>query len=154
MSDATAMTGSTSQIAVDEAPIAALRSTFRGELVFPGSAGYDQARRVWNGMVDKRPALIARCRGVADVMHIVNVARDHRQLVSVRGGGHNVAGLALCDGGITIDLSTMKSIRVDPVARTVRAEAGVTWGDLDRVAFADTAWDAPILEIGLFPGNT
>ena len=96
----------------------------------------DAARSVWNAMVDKRPALIARCRAASDVIAVVNFARERGLLVSMRGGGHNVAGLALCDGGVTIDLSLMHGIRVDPATQTVRAEAGVTWGELDREALA------------------
>jgi FAD/FMN-containing dehydrogenase len=93
---------------------------------------YEHARRVWNGLIDKRPAVIVRCSGVADVMESVRFARDHNLLVAVRGGGHNVAGFGTCDGGLVIDLSPLRGIRVDPVTRTVRAQAGVTWGDLDR----------------------
>ena len=116
--------------------IAALRSALRGELLTAGTPEYDAARTLWNGMIDKRPALIARCRGAADVMAAVNFAREQGLLLSVRGGGHNVAGLALCDGGLTIDLSVMRSIRVDAAAGTVRAEGGVTWGELDREALS------------------
>jgi FAD/FMN-containing dehydrogenase len=121
---------------IGPATIESLRSTLRGQVLAPGEADYDTARSVWNGMVDRRPALIATCRAASDVIAIVNFAHDHGLLLSVRGGGHNVAGLALCDGGVTIDLSLMRSIRVDPDARTVRAEAGVTWGELDREALA------------------
>ena len=99
-----------------------------GELLRPGDPGYDDARKVWNGMIDKRPALIARCAGVADVIAAVNLARSNNLLVSVRGGGHNITGNAVCDGGLMIDLSRMKSVRVDPAKRTARAEAGLTWG--------------------------
>lgn len=115
----------------DEA-IQAFRSGQRGDVIRPGDAGYDAARRVYNAMVDKHPALIARCTGVADVLGAVTFARDHHLLVAVRGGGHNVAGNALCDGGIVIDLSPMKAIRVDPAARTVRAEPGVNYREFDR----------------------
>src|SRR5688500_12701993 len=116
--------------------IASLRSALRGELLTAGTPEYDAARTLWNGMIDKRPALIVRCRGAADVITAVNFAREHQLLLSARGGGHNVAGLALCDGGLTIDLSLMRGIRVDAATRTVRAEAGVTWGDLDREALS------------------
>ncbi|HEV8713690.1 MAG TPA: FAD-binding oxidoreductase, partial [Candidatus Binatia bacterium] len=98
----------------------------------PGDAGYDQARKIWNGMIDKRPSLIVRCRGVADVVNAVNFARTNTLLVSVRGGGHNIAGNAVCDGGLMLDLSGMKGIRVDPVRRTARAEPGLTWGEFDH----------------------
>lgn len=108
-----------------------LRATLRGELLEPGQEGYDTACQVWNAMIDHRPALIARCRGAADVIATVNFAREHGIVVSIRGGGHNVAGKAVA-GGLMIDLSHMKSIQVDPQAMTVRAEAGVLWGELDR----------------------
>ncbi len=109
-----------------------LRGSLRGELIGPGEAGYDEHRLVWNGMIDKRPALIARCTGAADVINTVNFARDHRLPIAVRSGGHNVAGLSTCDDGIVLDLAPMKGIRVDPAARTVRAEPGLRWGEFDR----------------------
>jgi FAD binding domain-containing protein/berberine-like enzyme len=108
------------------------RASLRGSLQQPGDAGYDAARRVWNGAIDRKPALIARCAGPADVLGAVNFARTNQLLVSVRGGGHNVTGNAVCDGGLMIDLSPMKGIRVDRQRRTVTAQAGVTWGDLDH----------------------
>ncbi len=104
----------------------------RGMVDRPGDAGYDDARKVRNGLIDRRPALIAHCEGVADVVHAVNFARDHGLLLSIRGGGHNVAGNAVNDGGLVIDLSSMRAVHVDPSARTVRAEGGATWGDMDR----------------------
>lgn len=94
---------------------------FRGEVILPGDEGYDEARRVWNGMIEKFPAVVARCAGVADVVTAVNFAREHDLPLSVRGGGHNVAGTAVVDGGVVIDLSAMDGVRVDPDARTVRA---------------------------------
>ena len=109
-----------------------LREGLRGALLQPGDAGYDAARHVWNGSIDRKPALIARCTGAADVIAAVAFARANGLLVSVRGGGHNVTGNAVCDGGLMIDLSPMKGVRVDPVARTVRAQGGVTWGELDH----------------------
>lgn len=109
-----------------------LQQQMRGQVILPSHPEYDEARRVWNGMIDKYPALIARCTGVADVITAVNFAREHDLLVAVRGGGHNVAGHATCDGGLVIDLSPMKGIHVDPDKRVARAEAGVTWGELDR----------------------
>jgi FAD/FMN-containing dehydrogenase len=117
---------------LDEATIQEFSAGLRGTLLRPGDDGYDAARRVWNGMIDRKPALIARCAGAADAISAVNFARTNNLLVSVRGGGHGVAGYAVCDGGIMIDLSAMKSIRVDPVARTARAEPGVLWGEFDR----------------------
>jgi FAD/FMN-containing dehydrogenase len=106
--------------------------SFRGELLLPTSPGYDTVRRIWNGAIDRRPAFIARCTGVADVVAAVRFARERDLLVAVRAGGHGVAGHAVCDGGLMIDLSPMKGIRVDPQARTARAQAGVLWGELDR----------------------
>jgi FAD/FMN-containing dehydrogenase len=105
---------------------------FSGELLRPGDDGYDEARRVHNGLVDKRPGLIARCQGVADVVAAVNHAREAGAEVSVRGCGHNVAGLAVTEGGVMIDLSAMRGIHVDPANRTGRVQPGVTWGELNR----------------------
>jgi FAD/FMN-containing dehydrogenase len=109
-----------------------LDESFRGDLLVPTSPGYDTARRIWNGAIDRHPACIARCTGVADVVAAVRFARERKLLVAVRSGGHGVAGHAVCDGGLVIDLSPMKGVRVDPGARTARAQAGVLWGDLDR----------------------
>ncbi len=109
-----------------------LRSSLRGQLIDAGSENYNQARSVWNALIDRRPALIARCTGAADVIAAVNFARKQGILTAVRGGGHNIAGAAVCDDGLVIDLSGMKAVRVDPQARTVRAEPGVTLGGLDR----------------------
>jgi FAD/FMN-containing dehydrogenase len=118
--------------AIADAAVDAFTARLRGELLRPSAPGYDAARKVWNGMIDKRPALIARCAGVADVIAAVNFARTHNLLVSVRGGGHNITGNAVCDGGLMIDLSRMKSVRVDPLQRTARAEAGLTWGEYNH----------------------
>jgi FAD/FMN-containing dehydrogenase len=109
-----------------------LRADVRGPVILPGDRGYDAARAIWNGAIDRRPACIARCLGVADVVAAVGFARERELLVAVRSGGHGVGGHAICDDGLVIDLSPMKGIRVDPVARTARAEAGVLWGELDR----------------------
>ncbi|MGH3073115.1 MAG: FAD-binding oxidoreductase [Gaiellaceae bacterium] len=109
-----------------------LRDSFRGQVIDPDDEGYDAARAIWNGAIDRRPACIARCTGVADVVAAVRFARERDLRVAVRSGGHGVAGHALCNGGLVIDLSPMKGIRVDPRARTARAEAGVLWGELDR----------------------
>lgn len=108
------------------------KASLRGALLQPGEAGYEEARRVWNGSIDKRPALIARCAGVSDVRHSVNFTRENNLLVAVRGGGHNIGGNGVCDGGLMIDLSRMKGLRVDPAHRTARAEPGLTWGEFDR----------------------
>src|SRR5215213_6265324 len=112
--------------------IAGLQNGFRGELLRPEDSGYEDARKVWNGSINRLPALIAQCAGVADVIAAVKFAKDNGLLVAVRGGGHSYPGLSVCDGGLVIDLSLMKGIRVDPEARTVRAQAGVLLGELDR----------------------
>ena len=115
-----------------EKAVAEMVGTFSGLLLRPGDAGYDAARRVHNGMVDKRPSLIARCRGATDVVDAVRLAHDLGLEVSVRGGGHNVAGRAVVEGGLMVDLAEMKGIHVDAGRRTVRAQAGATWADLNR----------------------
>jgi FAD binding domain/Berberine and berberine like len=117
-------------------PVDQLKSSFRGELIQPTDAAYDEARKVYNGMIDKRPQLIARCVDVADVMAAVQFGRDNKMLTAIRGGGHNGAGLGTCDDGLVIDVSRMKGIRVDPEARTVRVEAGCVWGDVDHATHA------------------
>ena len=109
-----------------------LRSRFRGALLRPGQEGYDEARRIWNGAIDRRPALIARCAGADDVVEAVRFAREHDLHVAVRGGGHAVAGHAVCEGGLMIDLSLMKAVRIDPAARTARAAGGLLWSEFDR----------------------
>jgi hypothetical protein len=107
-------------------------TSFRGELVRPGDPTYHEHRKVWNGSIDRSPALIARCTGVADVVAAVRFAREAGLVVAVRGGGHSFPGHSVCDGGVLIDMGPMKGIRVDPEARTARAQAGVLWGELDR----------------------
>ena len=118
--------------AVSESAVSELRAKLGDRLISPDDASYEDARRVWNGMIDKRPALIARCHGVADVVDCVRWASDHDVVLAVRGGGHNVAGFGTCDGGLVIDLSSMKGVRVDPGNHTARVQGGATWGDLDR----------------------
>jgi FAD/FMN-containing dehydrogenase len=113
-----------------------LSSALRGPVIRPGDDGYDQARAVYNAMIDRRPAAIARCADVADVMTAVRFARDNGLAVSVRGGGHSGAGLGVWDGALVIDLSAMRGITVDPGAKTVRAEGGCTWGDVDHATGA------------------
>ena len=105
---------------------------FRGQLITADDADYDTARTVWNGNVDRRPRLIARCSGTADVAAAVRFARDHDLAIAVRGGGHNVAGTAVCDDGIVIDLSAMRGVRVDPAGRRAWVQGGALWGDVDR----------------------
>jgi FAD/FMN-containing dehydrogenase len=109
-----------------------LEAAFQGQRFGPGDDGYDAARAVYNGMIDKRPALIARCSGVADVIDAVNLAREKKLPLAVRCGGHSVAGNGVCDDGVVIDLSGMKGVHVDPAARVARANAGVLWGEFDR----------------------
>jgi len=111
--------------------VAQFRKNLRGELVLPIDPGYEDARKVWNGMVDKRPTMVAYCMGPEDVIEAVNFARSRNILVSVRSGGHNVAGCSVCDDGVVIDLSRMKRIEVDPARRIARAEAGLTLGEFD-----------------------
>lgn len=132
MTELRAVTLTGAEVALGESIIEQFASKLRGELLRPSDPAYEQARLVWNGLINKRPALIARCAGVGDVIDSVNFARENDLLVAVRGGGHNVAGYAVCDGGLVIDLSQMEGIRVDPKRRTVRAEGGATWADLDR----------------------
>jgi len=111
-------------------------SSLRGRLIHPTDADYDTARAVYNGMIDKRPALIARCADVADIIACVNFAREQNMLLAIRGGGHNGPGLGTCDGGLVIDLSMLKSVRIDPEKRTVRVEPGCTAGDVDHATHA------------------
>lgn len=117
---------------LDETALRDFRSRMRGDVLVPGDAGYDEARRVWNGMFDRRPAVIARCTGTADVVAAVNIGREAGLAIAVRGGGHSMSGQSVCDGGLMIDLSLMKGVRVDPVKRTVRAGGGCVWGDVDH----------------------
>jgi FAD/FMN-containing dehydrogenase len=117
---------------MNEQTIQTFKSALRGRLVQPGDADYDAVRALYNGMIDKRPRLIARCVDVADVIAAVSFGRDQGLLVAIRGGGHNGPGLGSCDDGLVIDLSLMKSVRVDPVSRTVRVDAGCTSGDVDH----------------------
>ena len=124
------LSGTTAHI--DAPEIAELANALRDRFILPGAPAYEEARRVWNGMIDRRPAGIARCRDADDVARCVRFASRHQLLVAVRGGGHNVAGFATCDGGLVIDLSPMKHMTVDAGARTVRVGAGATWADVDR----------------------
>ena len=125
-----ALNGDTVSVPPDA--LQAFRAAFKGAVLTPEDAGYDETRAIWNAMIDRRPGLIARCTGTADVVQAVRFARQHKVLLSVRGGGHNIAGLAVCEGGLMIDLSLLRGVWVDPVARTARAQAGCTLGDVDR----------------------
>ena len=132
MTDLRIITSDGGDAILEEAAVHDFAANLRGPLLRPGDGGYDEARKIWNGMIDRHPALIARCAGVADIIAAVRFARTHELLVSVRGGGHNITGNAVCEGGLMIDLSPMKSVRVDPVKRVARAEAGLTWGEYNR----------------------
>ncbi|MFQ5945108.1 MAG: FAD-binding oxidoreductase [Anaerolineae bacterium] len=130
------MTTSGEETVLEQAAVEKFEAGLRGALLRPTDEGYEEARAIWNGMIDKKPALIVRCTGAADVIDAVRFARTHSLLVSVRGGGHNVSGNAVCDGGLMIDLSLMKAVWVDPEAGTTRVQGGATWGDVDREAQA------------------
>jgi len=117
---------------VDAEALTGLRETVRGPVLVPDDPGYDEARSLWNGLIDRRPALIVQCSGAADVVDAVNFAREQGLDLSIKGGGHNVAGNAVNDDGIVIDLSQMRGVHVDPDTRTVRVQGGATWGDCDR----------------------
>jgi hypothetical protein len=132
MSDLRVTTTQGQETLLTETAVEGFESSLRGKLIRRGDPDYDVARTVFNAMIDRYPALIVRCAGAADVIDSVNFARDNNLLVAVRGGGHNVTGSAVCDGGIVIDLSQMKGMRVDPVARTVRTDPGLTWGELNH----------------------
>src|SRR5919204_4007694 len=116
--------------------VSTLRQRLRGRVIGPGDADYDAARALYNGMIDKRPRLIARCGDAADVIAAVTFGRDQGLLVAIRGGGHNGPGLGSCDDGLVVDLSMMKSVRVDPASHTVRVDAGCTTGDVDHATHA------------------
>jgi len=121
---------------LNETAIAALKSEFRGELIEPNDTRYDAIRRVYNAMIDRRPRLIARCTDVADVIAAVKFCREHKLALSIRGGGHNAAGLGICDDGLVIDLSPIRYVRVDPKKRTVLVGGGALWGDVDHATHA------------------
>jgi FAD/FMN-containing dehydrogenase len=120
----------------DQAALDTLKASFRGQLIAPGDAGYDAARKVYNAMIDRRPRLVARCADVGDVIAALRFGRESGLLVAVRGGGHNAGGLGVCDDGLVIDLSPLRYTRVDPAARTVRVGGGSTWGDVDHATHA------------------
>src|SRR5581483_1276137 len=130
--DQPAVSLSGSAISVPKSDIADLAASLQGELLLPTHSRYEQARRVWNGSINKRPALIASCVGAADVMRAVNFAREHHLLTAVRAGGHSTSGKSTCDGGIMIDLAPMRGVRVDPATRTAYLEPGTLLGQFDR----------------------
>jgi FAD/FMN-containing dehydrogenase len=117
---------------IDQAAIGGLKMRLRGPVLLPGDAGYDESRTVWNAMIDRTPALVARCLGVADVIACVNFAREHKLLLCVKGGGHNIAGLATADGALMLDLSLMRGVWVDAAGKIAHAQAGCQLGDVDR----------------------
>jgi FAD/FMN-containing dehydrogenase len=123
-------------VMIDRAAVRTLRTGLRGDLLEPGDGGYDEARRVFNAMIDRRPALIARCAGTEDVVRGIAFARTHGLALSVRGGGHSVSGNAACNGGMMLDLSGMKEMRLDPARRLAAAQAGLTLGEFDRQTHA------------------
>lgn len=123
-------------IALSSDLLATLQTQCRGVVCRSGEVGYDEARTIWNAMIDRRPGAVVRCQGASDVMQAVRFARDNKLLLSVRGGGHNIAGNAVCEGGLLIDLSPMRSVRIDPKARTARVDPGVTLGEFDKEAQA------------------
>lgn len=131
-----AVTGAGKQIALAARDLEDLRASLRGHLLLPGQEGYEPARKVWNGMIDRRPALIVRCAGAADVIAAVNFARAHDLALALRGGGHSPSGQSVCAGGLVIDSSTMNGIRVDPALKVARVEPGSLLGDFDREAQA------------------
>ena len=132
MADLNIATLSGDYAVISEAEVEDFRGSLHGESLLPDDAGYDGARRIWNAMIDKRPAMIARCSGTADVINSVNFARENGLLISVRGGGHNFPGNSVCNDGLMIDLSRMTGVRVDPAAKTVRAQGGTKWGAFDH----------------------
>ena len=136
MSTTTLTTGNGSATTLSPELITELRGKVRGAVLAPGESGYDPARTIWNAMIDRRPALIIRAAGAADVIQAVTLARTHGLVIAIKGGGHNIAGKAVGDGGQMLDLSAMKSVRIDPRARTARVEPGVTLGEFDREAQA------------------
>jgi FAD/FMN-containing dehydrogenase len=130
------MTATATAPALSDEAIQQFASSIRGGVIQPGDATYDEARKVYNAMIDKRPALIARCNDAGDVIAAVNFARENGILLAIRGGGHNGPGLGTCDGGLVIDLSPMKGVRVDPAAKTARVGGGCVWGDVDHATHA------------------
>jgi hypothetical protein len=130
--DVVAKTLEGADLTLSGSSVEAFAASLRGDLLLQGNAGYDSRRRIWNGMFDKKPALIACCTGTADVRHAVDFAREHRLLTAVRAGGHSFSGKSTCDGGLVIDLQQMTGVRVDPETRRAYLEAGSLLGQLDH----------------------
>jgi FAD/FMN-containing dehydrogenase len=122
----------TGRLTLDDTTVQDFTASLRGEVLRPTDESYDETRKIHNGMIDRRPTLIVRCAGVADVIASMGFARDQQLLVSVRGGGHSLPGFSVCDGSLMIDLLRMRGVRVDATRRMARAEGGVTWGDFDH----------------------
>ena len=120
------------EFAIDSTALTSLKTRLRGPMLLPADAGYDDSRSLWNAMIDRRPAAIARCLGAADVAACVAFAREHGIALSVKGGGHNIAGLAVAEGGLMLDMSLMRGVWVDPDARTAQVQPGCLLGDVDR----------------------
>ena len=127
-----AMTREGAPLALDQKRVDGLRAALRGPLLLAGDAGYDESRSVWNAMIDRRPALVARCIGVSDILAGLRFARESGIALSLKGGGHNISGLAVAEGGLMLDLSLMRGVWVDPRSRIARAQAGCLLGDVDR----------------------
>ncbi len=134
MTDLAMRTLEASSKKIPQHAVSALRGKVRGTVALPGEDGYEAARTIWNAMIDRRPGLVVRCLDSADVINAVKIVRDEKLLVAVRGGGHNIAGNAVCDGGLLIDLSLMRAVRIDPASRTARVEPGATLADFDKEA--------------------
>jgi len=134
--DVPAMSVTGKQLVLPRSDLNDLRASLRGQLLLAGDEGYEKARRVWNGSFDRRPALIVRCAGAADVVQAVNFGRTHELIISVRGGGHSISGQSVCEGGLMIDLAPLNGVRVDPIARRARVGGGALLGDFDREAQA------------------
>ena len=132
MSGLQVKTRTNGEVTLQEDTVRKFKESLRGELILSDDAGYDDARSIWNAMIDRRPALIARCLGVADVVTCVNFAREHGLILSIKSGGHNISGLAVCEGGLMLDMSRMRGVWVDSATRTTRAQAGCLLGDVDR----------------------
>ena len=136
MTTVSVLTNGATPIVIPPDDFDALKASLRGSACTPMDAGYDEARTIWNAMIDRRPGLVVRCQGAADVMHAVALAQKHGLAVSVRGGGHNIAGSAVCDGGLLIDLSPMRWVQIDPASRRLNVGPGATLADVDRETLA------------------
>lgn len=132
MSDLKFITTTGGETVLEEAAVEEFKSSLRGELLRPSDDGYHEARTTWNAIIDRRPAIMARCLGVADVLTCVNFARERELALAIKGGGHNISGFAVCNGGLMLDMSLMRGVWADPTMRTARAQGGCLLGDVDR----------------------